>query len=159
MYIIRKIKKFYNNFKRSSKWFIRMWKNYDWDDWFLIKLMVDKMKDMRYQLDVVDKDFVDLRHQPNKFHLPDDDNYEIIDCLEGLDKAIMLGDKILRHDYIQYTPEVQEWFDTHDFLEDKQPEHIRKQLDIIYKKAEEEEQNDRKMFFDIIRDEHQKWWS
>ncbi len=135
-----------------------MWNNYDWDYTCLIEMMVDKMKDMRYQLDVIDKDFVDLRHQP-EFHGPNDTDYNIVDELAGLDRAIELGEKILKDDYIQYTPEIQEWMDNHSFLADEVPEDLRKQLNEMREKSEIEEQNDRKMFFDTIRDEHQKWWS
>ena len=83
----RFIRNQYYNFLRSYKWFIRMWNNHDWDDGFLIQMMVDKMKDMRYQLDVKDKWFVNLRDQPLSF----ENQEERIDCIAGLDKAIEIG--------------------------------------------------------------------
>lgn len=153
---MRIFKKFYYNFKRSSKWFIRMWGNYDWDYNYLIEMMVDKMKDMRNQFDNVDVKYVDLRHQPKSFT---DDNGETVDNLTGLDKAIELGERILTHDYIEYTPDIDEWHKTHDIFEDNIPDDIKKKFNKIHEKAEKMENNDRKKFFNTIRDEHIKWWS
>ena len=159
MNIFKKIRNFWYNLSRSTKWFVRMWSNHDYDDFFLIQMIVYKMEDMRFQFDVRDKWFVDLRHQPDKFHSPNDKSYNIIDCLDGLDKSIDLGNNILKGDYIHYTPEVQSWFDTHNFLKDKMPDDIRNQYKEIMDNAEKEEQQDRKNFFNIIRDNHQMWWS
>ena len=54
--------------KRSCRWFVRTWNNYDWDYDYLIQMMVSKKEDMRYQFDVTDKNFIDLRHQPISFN-------------------------------------------------------------------------------------------
>lgn len=134
-----------------------MWKNFDWDGDFLIEMMVKKMKDMRYQFDVVDSVFIDLRHQPLT-HNEGDERTQ--DCLEELDKAIALGEKILEHDYIQYTPNIQKHIDSCCglFLPASFSPELRKELNDVYKKADEEEQKDRMEFFNIIRDNHQKWW-
>lgn len=157
--LYKKVKQFFERFSRSCKWFVRMWGNYDWDHEYLIEMMLYKLKDMRYQLDVKDSWFVDLRHQPVNFTHPDDSDYETTDNLAGLDKAIELGERILKHDYIQYPPDIQEWYDTHNMFEDKMSESMRKKLMRVYKKSDYDEQKDRRLFFDIIKKEHQKWWS
>ena len=161
-WIKNKITRFYRKLSRSCKWFLRMWNNHDWDYTYFIEMMVDKMKDMRYQFDVVDKDFVDMRHQPTKvFSKPEDSDYEEVDNLIGLDKAIELGERILNHDYLQYTPEVEKWFSEHRglYFNEKMPEDIHKQFIDCCKESEENEQQDINEFFNIIRDEHQKWWT
>ena len=61
--VFSKIKHFFSKFRRSCVWFKRMWNNYDFDYNYLMEVIVWKMKDMLYQLDVVAKEFVDLRHQ------------------------------------------------------------------------------------------------
>ena len=40
------MKRFFNNLRRSCRWFKRMWNNYDFDDGYLIEVIVWKMKDM-----------------------------------------------------------------------------------------------------------------
>jgi hypothetical protein len=40
-----------------------MWNNHDFDDSYLMEVIIWKMKDMLYQLDVLDSDIVDLRNQ------------------------------------------------------------------------------------------------
>lgn len=136
-----------------------MWNNYDWDYNFLIKVMVDKMKDMRYQFDNVDKWFVDLRHQPIGTSSPDDSDYESEDHLVGLDRAIELGEKILKGDaYYEYPEDVQKYLDGKRKNE-QGSEEMRKKFLECCEKQDEEYRNDIKMFFNIIRDEHSQWWS
>ena len=142
--------------KRSCRWFVRTWNNYDWEYDYLIQMMVSKMEDMRYQFDVTDKNFIDLRHQPISFN---EENTDTEDNLKGLDEAIEIGKRIIRNDYIEYTPDVEKWFETHSFLEgDEMPDSLRKEWENYNRIAEKKEQDDRKNFFNIIRDEHQKWW-
>lgn len=158
---MKKLRIFWNNLCRSTKWFIRMWNNYDWDDAFLIKTIVYKLKDMQYQLDVIDKSFVDLRHQPDRLHAPNDTDYNIIDMLAELDKAIEIGERILNNDYIKYPPELEEWHNEHGYFNYniKMPENLKNIERLCFDKAEEQEQQDRKDFFNIIKEHHQKWWS
>lgn len=126
--IFRYIENVFLNLKRSTRWFFRMWNNYDWDYVFLIEVMVHKMKDMRYQFDHLDADFVDLRHQP--VGTPSSqtgacDEYEQYeDQLVGLDKAIELGEEIIKGDV---------------FFGDEEDKKIKE-------------------FFEIIRDQCGYWW-
>lgn len=154
---IRKIKQFWWQFKRSSKWFVRMWNNPDYDFDYFIEMIVLKMKDMRYQLDVIDADFVDLRHQPKGVCCSDSE--DTIDNLQSLDKAIEIGERIMKNDYNKYTPRLNKWFDKYGFNIDIMPDDLRKELLKIYKEADENEKNDRDEFFNIIRDNHIYWWS
>lgn len=48
--MIKIIKKFFKNLKRSTKWFFRMWNNYDWDFSCLIDTLTWKMIDMYEEL-------------------------------------------------------------------------------------------------------------
>ena len=158
-WVKRTVENFILNFIKSSKWFIRMWNNHDWDGDFLIEMMVYKMKDIRYQLDVRDRWFVDLRHQPKNI---DDkgESSETEDHLEGLDKAIEIGERIIKNDYVEYTPSVKKWFDEHDFFSnEKMPDDIHKQWRKCHDIADKRERKDRKDFFNIIRDNNQLWWS
>lgn len=148
---------FIRPFKRSSKWFVRMWNNYDWDGEYIIEMLVWKMKDMRYRFDHIDIKYVDLRHQPKEFS-SNCDEYE--DRLEGLDRAIELGERILKNDYVEYTPEVQKWFDEHDiFGKDKMSDDIHKQWMESHKRADKKEKNDKDIFFKIIRRDFESWWT
>lgn len=152
----RMVENFFYKLKRSFRWFFRTWNNYDWEHDYLIQMMLNKMEDMRYQFDVKDKKFVDLRHQPVHF----DETSEFEDDLKGLDEAIEIGRRIIKNDYVEYTPEVEDWFKIHSFLNgDKMSDSLRKEWKKCHDIAEKKEQEDRKKFFDIIRDEHQKWWS
>lgn len=156
----KKIREFWYKLSRSTRWFIRMWNNYDWDDGFLIEMMVLKMKDMRHQLDVVDRKFVDLRHQPIK--LNDDGTTGVVDELAGLDRAIEVGERLLKHDYVQYTPNILKYFEERgvDILPITQlPDELQTEMKEVYKKSSEDEKKDWTEFFNTIRDEHHKWWS
>ena len=154
---IRKIKNFFNNLKRSSRWFLRMWNNYDWDGEFLIIMIVHKLKDIRYQLDIVDSWFVDLRHQPD--YNSTGDNNLTVDRLESLDKAIEIGERIIADDYIKYTPRIEEWFDGIGDITVPMPEDLREELKLLYIESEEKLNKDKEDFFNIIRDNHIMWWS
>ena len=85
-----KIKYFFQRLKRSCKWFVRMWNNHDFDYNYLMEVMVWKMKDILYQLDVVDKEFVDLRHQDHC----KDNGYDG-DMLKSLEECIEIGERLI----------------------------------------------------------------
>lgn len=157
---IRNINHFFNNLKRSTKWFFRMWNNYDWDHEYLIDMIVFKLKDMRYTFDYVEK-HVDLRHQPSGEFIGEDSDSDLltVDNLEGLDRAIALGEKIRTYDYVRLTPEIEKWHDEHSFFTDRMPEDMHNTLMEIYERAEIDEKNDRDEFFNLIRDNHLLWWS
>ncbi|MCM1221187.1 MAG: hypothetical protein NC548_42575 [Lachnospiraceae bacterium] len=155
----RNIRGFYHNFVRSSKWFARMWNNFDWDHYYLILMIVDKMKDMRYQLDVVDGEYVDLRHQPASM---DADESDTVDRLAGLDKAIEIGERLLKDDYLEYTPNVQKWFDEHGYCytgENKMSDKLHDEWFNCHKKSEKKRKKDINDFFNTIKKEHTMWWS
>lgn len=158
---IRKINNFCDNLKRSTKWFFRMWNNYDWDHEYLIETILYKLKDMRYQFDNVDIKHVDLRHQPSGEFIGEDIDSDLltVDNLEGLDRAIALGEKIRTYDYVKLTPEIEKWNDEHSFFTDKMPEDMHNTLMEIYEMAEIDEKNDRDEFFNLIRNNHLLWWS
>lgn len=154
---IRKINEFYHKFKRSSKWFARMWNNPDWDFDYLIIMIVLKLKDMRHQLDVVDADFVDLRHQPKD--ILDSDSEDTTDVLKGLDQAIEIGERIIKNDYCQYTPRIKKWFDEHNIFDESMPDDLHEEFKKLCNEADKNEENDRNEFFNLIRDNHKYWWS
>lgn len=151
---IFKLKSFINKIKRSTKWFCRTWNNYDWDYIYLIIMIVDKLKDMRYQFDIIDSDNVDLRHQPSEFGESD-----VVDRLEQLDRVIEIGERLIKDDYTQYTPELNEWFESNDIFDNDTPKEISDKLDIIHKDAEIRRMNDIQEFFNLMRDYHEYWWS
>lgn len=160
-WIYRTVRNFLRKLKRSTKWFIRMWNNYDWEGEYLIDVMVYKMKDIRYQLEVLDRDFVDLRHQPIIEH---GKTVGTEDHLAGLDKAIELGERILKDEYYSETrsPEVQKWFDEHGFCSigrEKMPDDIREKWLEEGKTATENERKDKDEFFKTVRDNFGMWWS
>lgn len=41
-----KIKNFFRNLKRSFSWFFFMWNNYEWDNFYLYKVIRKKLQDM-----------------------------------------------------------------------------------------------------------------
>lgn len=171
--IYRKPKRIIENFlsklKRSWNWFYRSWNMYDWDATYLINMMVYKLKDIRYQLDVVDSDFVDLRHQPTREYEEyyDSDNNLVKvekteDRLASLDKSIEIGERILKDDYIHYTPEIQKWFDEHRIFDDiynSMPEDLNEKMMKIHDESEYNRKKDIEDFFNIIRDNFIFWWS
>lgn len=154
--IWRKWCRFYKKLSRSCKWAKRMWNNPDWDYEYMIEMMVYKLKDIQYQLDVVDSDFVDLRHQPKTIG---DENGETVDHLESLDKAIELGEKLLEDKYgTDYPEDIKKWFDEHGHFS-KLPDELNKKYWKYLDESYRQEKNDRNEFFNIIRDNHEKWWS
>lgn len=158
---IRWVRHTIDRLHNSSKWFIRMWNNYDWDYYFLFEMMVMKLKDMRYQLDVVDADFVDLRHQPVKGGTkPGDEDYEEQDCLAGLDKVIEIGERILKDDYTHYPEKLENFMETRGIFEFGFPNNELRDMFIkACQDAELEKKKDIKEFFETIRTEHENWWS
>lgn len=151
--IISKIRNFFVNLRRSCKWFKRMWGNYDFDDGYLMQVIVWKMKDMLYQFDVVDSDIVDLRNQE---HLKD--NGYNGDLIKSLEECIELGERLIEDDYTIYPEVVDEWFATHGYLK-KMPEDIRKLFMDACREAEVRRSEDNEKFFDIMKKHHYGWWT
>jgi hypothetical protein len=131
-----------------------MWNNYDFDDAYLIRVIVWKMKDMLYQLDVVDSDIVDLRHQD---HFKDN-GYDG-DLLKSLEECIEIGERLLEDDYVIYPDVVKEWRSIHNMFIDKMPDDIHKLLIEAYNDAEKRRCEDNEKFFDIMKKYHWDWWS
>lgn len=147
------INSFISNFKRSCKWFMRAWNQPDYDYGFFIEMMVDKMKDMRVQFE---KDnFIDLRHQPVYFN---GECKEYTDNLKGLDLVIEIGERLIKDDYLKTPKEVDDWFSKHFLDSDNMPEDIKTQWNKCQETAKEQQEKDKNMFFNTIRDEHEKWW-
>lgn len=156
----RKIKNFFINLKRSTKWFIRMWNNYDWDYNFLIMVMVYKMKDMRHQFDYVDKDFVDLRNQPINGMGENLEDCETEDQLKGLDRAIYLGEKIINSEQSYDFPEdVKQYLYGVGKTDVEWQSEMREKFLEICKKQDDEYNNNVNEFFNVIKKEHGRWWS
>ena len=153
---MKKIKNFFIKFRRSCKWFKRMWDNHDYDYSFLLKTIVWKMKDMLYQLDVVDRDIVDLRNQVQY-----KDNGYNGDLLKSLEDCIEVGERIIEDDYITYTDipdNVKEWLSQHSILE-KMPEDLNKILLELYNEADKKKEDDIERFFNIFKNNYTGWWS
>ena len=151
--IISNIKNFFIKLKRSCKWFKRMWNNHDFDDSYLMQVIVWKMKDMLYQLDVLDNDIVDLRNQEHY----KDNGYDG-DLIKSLEECIEIGERLIEDDYTIYPEVVNEWFATHGYLE-KMPEDIRKLFMDACREAEVRRSEDNEKFFDIMKKHHYGWWS
>lgn len=151
--IISRIKNFFVNLKRSCKWFKRMWNNHDFDDGYLMQVIVWKMKDMLYQLDVLDSDIVDLRNQEHC----KDNGYDG-DLIKSLEECIEIGERLIEDDYTIYPEVVDEWFETHGYLE-KMPEDIRKLFMDACREAEVRRLEDNEKFFDTMKNHHYGWWS
>ena len=147
------MKRFFNNLRRSCRWFKRMWNNYDFDDGYLIEVIVWKMKDMLYQLDVLDRSFVDLRNQ----QLYKDNGYDG-DLIKSLEECIEIGERLIADDYIIYPEIVEEWKLEHKWS-DEMPDDIRKLLMDSYDDAERRKTEDNEKFFDIMKKYHWGWWS
>jgi hypothetical protein len=130
-----------------------MWSNHDFDNAFLMQVMVWKMKDMLYQLDVVDKSFVDLRNQE---HLKDN-GYEG-DMLKSLEECIEIGERLIDDDYYKSPDVVEKWFNEHKFNE-TMPEDIYKLFLESLKESEKQREKDNEKFFDIMKRHHYGWWS
>lgn len=147
------MRRFFNNLRRSCRWFKRMWNNYDFDDGYLIEVIVWKMKDMLYQLDVLDSDIVDLRNQEHC----KDNGYDG-DLLKSLEECIEIGERLIADDYIIYPDIVEEWKSEHKWS-DAMPDDIRKLLMDSYEDAERRKLEDNEKFFDIMKKHHWGWWS
>ena len=151
--IISNIKNFFIKLKRSCRWFERMWNNHDFDDAYLMQIIVWKMKDMLYQLDVVDSKFVDLRNQ----ELYKDNGYNG-DLLKSLEECIEIGERLLADDYLIEPDIVKEWFSKNGLLE-KMPDDIREIFMEANREAEKRRQEDNDKFFNIMKKHHWGWWS
>lgn len=147
------MKRFFNNLRRSCRWFKRMWNNYDFDDGYLIEVIVWKMKDMLYQLDVLDSDIVDLRYQEHC----KDNGYDG-DLLKSLEECIEIGERLIADDYIIYPEIVEKWKSEHKWSDDM-PDDIRKLLMDSYEDAERRKTEDNEKFFDTMKKYHWGWWS
>ena len=130
-----------------------MWNNHDFDDGYLIQVIVWKMKDMLYQLDVVDRSFVDLRNQDHY-----KDNGYNGDLIKSLEECIEIGERLIADDYIVYPEEVEEWISRYGLLE-KMPEDLHKLLFESYDESEKRKNEDNEKFFDIMKKHHWGWWS
>ena len=150
---MKKIKNFFIKFRRSCKWFKRMWDNHDFDYSFLLKTIVWKMKDMLYQLDVVDKSIVDLRNQVQY-----KDNGYNGDLLKSLEECIEIGERIIEDDYIVYPDTVKEWLSQNSIAE-KIPEDVNKLLLESYDEADKKKEDDIERFFNIFKNNYTGWWS
>ena len=111
------------------------------------------MKDMLYQLDVLDSDFVDLRNQQHC----KDNGYDG-DLLKSLEECIEIGERLIEDDYIIYPDAVKEWQSEHKWT-DIMPDDIRKLLMDSYEDAERRKTEDNEKFFDIMKKYHWGWWS
>ena len=151
--IFSKIKQFFSKFRRSCVWFKRMWNNYDFDYNYLMEVIVWKMKDMLYQLDVVDKNIVDLRNQVQY-----KDNGYNGDLLKSLEECIEIGERIIEDDYIVYPDIVKEWLSQNSIAE-KIPEDINKLLLESYDEADKKKEDDIERFFNIFKNNYTGWWS
>ena len=150
---ISNIRNFFWKLRRSCIWFKRMWNNHDFDDGYLIEVIVWKLKDMLYQLDVVDSWFVDLRHQEHY----KDNGYDG-DMLKSMEECIEIGERLIADDYIVYPEEVEEWISRYGLLE-KMPEDLHKLLFESYDESEKRKNEDNNKFFDIMKKHHWGWWS
>jgi hypothetical protein len=130
-----------------------MWNNHDFDDGYLIEVIVWKLKDMLYQLDVVDSWFVDLRHQEHC----KDNGYDG-DTLKSLDECIEIGERLIADDYIVYPDEVKNWLSEHN-INEKMPENIIELMAECYHESEWRKSEDNEKFFNLIKKYHWGWWS
>lgn len=151
--LISNIRNFFWKLKRSCRWFKRMWNNHDFDDGYLIEVIVWKLKDMLYQLDVVDSWFVDLRHQEHC----KDNGYDG-DMLKSMEECIEIGERLIADDYINYPDVVSDWLSEHN-INEKMPEDIHKLLMESYDESEKRRSEDNERFFDIMKKYHWDWWS
>ena len=151
--IISNIKVFFINLKRSCKWFKRMWNNHDFDDYYFMQVVVWKMKDMLYQLDIVDRKFVDLRNQEHY-----KDNGYNGDMIKSLEECIEIGERLLADDYFNEPDVCKEWI-LNNGISKTMPEDIRKIYMESIHESEKRKQDDNDKFFDIIKKHHWGWWS
>ena len=112
------------------------------------------MKDMRYQFDYIDAKFVDLRHQPSY-----NDSNIIIDRIAELDKAIEVGERLLDDDYLIQHPDVEKWLNENQLLPIKMPDDIKTKFMKAYHDAKDAREKDNILFFNLISQNHDKWWT
>lgn len=148
------IKVFLSKFKRSCRWFKRMWNNYDFDYTYLIQTIVWKMEDMLYQLDVKDSGFIDLRHQDCC-----NDNVYGGDMLKSLEECIEIGNRLIEDEYVTFPDVVEDWFAEHSLIDEEMPEDLRNLFIGAYEDAEKRKEEDNEKFFDIMKKHHWGWWS
>ena len=151
--LISNIRNFFWKLRRSCRWFKRMWNNHDFDDGYLIEVIVWKLKDMLYQLDVVDSWFVDLRHQEHY----KDNGYDG-DMLKSMEECIEIGERLIADDYIVYPDEVKNWLSEHN-INEKMPENIIELMAKCYHESEWRKSEDNERFFNLIKKYHWGWWS
>ena len=108
---------------------------------------------MLYQLDVVDKNIVDLRNQVQY-----KDNGYNGDLLKSLEECIEIGERIIEDDYIVYPDIVKEWLSQNSIAE-KIPEDINKLLLESYDEADKKKEDDIERFFNIFKNNYTGWWS
>ena len=147
------IRVFLSKFKRSCRWFKRMWNNHDFDDTYLIQTMVWKMEDMLYQLDVKDSWFIDLRHQD----CCEDDEYGG-DKIKSLEECIEIGNRLIEDEYDKFPDAVDDWFAKHS-LGEAMPEDVHRLFIGACEDAEKRKEEDNEKFFDIMKKHHWGWWS
>lgn len=150
---ISNIRNFFVKLKRSFKWFKRMWNNHDFDDGYLMQVIVWKMKDMLYQLDVVDKRFVDLRNQEHY-----KDNGYNGDLIKSLEECIEIGERLISDDYLKEPDVVKDWYLKNGFSK-SMPEDIRRIFLESCNEAENKRKEDNEKFFEIMKKHHWGWWS
>lgn len=151
--VFLKIKNFFHKLKRSCRWFVRMWNNHDYDDTYLIQVIVWKMKDMLYQLEVVDSNIVDLRNQEHcKYNGYDGD------LIKSLEECIEIGERIIADEYDNYPDDVEKWLADHS-LSETMPEDIHKLFMKSIDDADKLKDEDNEKFFDIMKKHHWGWWS
>jgi hypothetical protein len=119
-----------------------------------MEVIVWKMKDMLYQLDVVDKDIVDLRNQEHC-----KDNGYNGDMLKSLEECIKIGERLIADDYVKYHDAVVDWFLKHDSLNDELTEEISELMRKAFDEAEKLKNEDNEKFFNIIKKHRYDWWS
>lgn len=151
--IFFEIEGFFRKLKRSCKWFKRMWNNHDYDDTYLIQVIVWKMKDMLHQLDVVDSNIVDLRNQEHC----KDNGYDG-DLIKSLEECIEIGERLLADEYDEDPDIVKEWLSKHSILE-PMPSDIEYIFLASIRTSEERKSADNEKFFDIMKKHHWGWWS
>ena len=104
-------------------------------------------------MDVLDRDFVDLRNQKHC----KENGYDG-DLLKSLEECIEIGERLIEDDYVIYPDAVKEWRSEHNWS-DAMPDDVRKLLMDSYEDAERRKLEDNEKFFDIMKKYHWGWWS
>jgi hypothetical protein len=118
-----------------------------------MQVIVWKMKDMLYQLDVVDKRFVDLRNQEHY-----KDNGYNGDLIKSLEECIEIGERLISDDYLKEPDVVKDWYLKNGFSK-SMPEDIRRIFLESCNEAENKRKEDNEKFFEIMKKHHWGWWS